>query len=93
MAGGHAPDSARSALGFGYSFPAIPQSNWDDWNSLTKSAPELVQAVRSPGGKAFHLASDAIIAFDDPELVTTTRDPGRGSLPLGLHVDARRGRP
>jgi hypothetical protein len=80
---------ARPALDLGHTFTTVPAGDSDTWNLLTKSAPELLQAVTSARGRAFHLASKASVAFDDPQLITTTRDPGRRNQLLGLHVDSQ----
>jgi len=83
-------DRARPALKLGYALTTSPgEVHSDALDSLEQFAPELLRAVTSAGGRMFRLASDVRVAFDDPKLITTTRDPGQSNRLLGLHVDSQ----
>jgi len=87
-------DRVRIALELGSALTTSRgEPHSDAPNLLAKFAPELLQAVIATSGRSFHLASDVRVADDDPQLITTTRDPGQGNLLLGLHVDSQERKP
>jgi hypothetical protein len=83
-------DRVRTVLQLGYDLTTTRgELRSDARDSLAQLAPELLDSVTSTSGRSFRLASDARIASDDPQLITTTRDPGQGNRLLGLHVDSQ----
>ena len=81
---------AQRALTLGFAITSssagIPS---DSLTALARFVPDLLDAFTSSGGKGFRIASDVKIGYDDPNLVTTTRDPRDGNRLLGLHVDSQ----
>ena len=80
---------ARNALARGHSITTASSRGHEDTTSLEELVPDLIHAVTSAEGRTFRLTSDVRVAFDDPQLMTTTRDPGQGNRLLGLHVDSQ----
>lgn len=83
-------DRVRTALELGYALTTSRgERHSEARKSLAQIAPEVLQAVISTSRRSFRLASDVRLAYDDPQLITTTRDPGQRNRLLGLHVDSQ----